>query len=111
MYSNLQVERGKSNHLFLPRLPIETQQNDLVEIVYSSNTKLKRLKSEGKLIPWIGMQQFAKTMQNDSVSYIRNGKTYQVAVIGEDPALNSLDPVFGNLFWYRYVPINGSCQW
>ena len=111
MYSNLKVEGGVSNHFLIPRLPIKTQQDDLVEIKYSSHQKLMSFKENGEKVNWLVLQQLAKKLPDASVSYVRDGKTYQVAHMGEDPALMNMDPIAGNLFWYRYVPDDGRCEW
>ena len=111
MYSNLKVEGGVSNHFFIPRLPIKTPQDDLVEIKYSSHQKLMSFKANGEKVNWLVLQQLAKKLPDESVAYVRNGKTYQVAHMGEDKALMNMDPIAGTLFWYRYVPDDGRCEW
>ena len=111
MYSNLRVEGGVSNHFLIPRLPIKTQQDDLVKIISSSNPTLSNLAKKKILINFSTLQYIAMENLNASVSYERNGVTYQVPAIRLSADLAKIDPFWVRLSFYRDVPVDGSCVW
>jgi hypothetical protein len=111
MYSNLRVEGGESNHFFLPRLPIKTQQDDLVKIISSSSPRLENFAKKNILINFATLQQISSFQVNNSVTYERSGTTYQIPVIGNYAELVKIDPFWGKLSFYRDVPVDGTCVW
>lgn len=44
MYSNMRTENGENNHFFMPRLALFAHQDDLVEVLDSSNPAIAKLK-------------------------------------------------------------------
>jgi hypothetical protein len=111
MYSNLKVEGGTSNHFFIPRLPIKTQQDDLVKIISSSNPRLEYYAKKNILINFSTLQYIAQRSLNDSVTYERNGVTNQVPAIHLSADLAKMDPFWSRLSFYRDVPVDGTCAW
>jgi hypothetical protein len=111
MYSNLSTEGGKSNHLFIPRLPIETSQDDLVEIVESSNPTLNQLADEELMITWHELRREMSADPDAALVYTRGGTTYALASARENPELVSTDPVWHRLVAHRLVAEDGRCFW
>lgn len=111
MFSNLRVEGGKSNHFFIPRLPVESAQDDLVEIKDSTNKTLKAISDHKELITWITFQQVVASSPAGSVTYVRNGKEVTEPDLSQSDILVSYDPFWGSILHYRVVPIAGTCAW
>jgi hypothetical protein len=111
MFSNLRVEGGKSNHFFLPRLPIETMQDDLVTILDSSNKSLKSFKESQTQITYFTLQQILAHSPSDSVTYLRKGVTETIDKVSESDLLADYDPFLGAVLHYRVVPEKGTCAW
>lgn len=110
MYSNLQMEYGKSNHLIIPRVPFETMVDDTVQILESSNTKLKDLANAGYRLTWHEFQRILSEDQWASVTFIRDGETFDLAQARDLPELVEVSPLH-KLLGFRYVTDAASCLW
>ncbi len=89
MFSNLQTEGLRSNHLFMPtEYRIASYQDDLVRIVDSSAPRLKRFAAEGYMLPYYEFVALTSQRPDISVTYERNGVTRTVARVGDDPELS-----------------------
>ncbi len=99
MFSNLRTEGGVSNHLLVPAsLQLFNYQDDMIEIVASSDKFLQRL-AEGDLI--MNAYKFNDYVARERpafVTYLQQGeqKTFTLAEAGPDAAL-----LQGNPYWFR----------
>ncbi|MBA2671697.1 MAG: HTTM domain-containing protein [Gemmatimonadetes bacterium] len=87
MFSNLRTEGGATNHLFMPNFRLAGYQDDLVEIVASSDRYFQGLADNGFLIPHFEFRRMAVPRRDASVSFIRGGERYDIPRIGDDPEL------------------------
>lgn len=75
MFSNLRTEGGHNNHLFLPRLPLFGLQDDLVEVLETSDPRLAGFAASGDLMTWFEFRRIASTSRPGTVIRIRrNGR-------------------------------------
>jgi len=112
MFSNLRTEAIGTNHLFLPRLPVRTYQDDLVEVLDSSNPTLAAFAGSGQLITFHEFRRILTDDPNASVSFVRDGTTVSVGAASEEPSLVSLPPLQAKLLHFRSVAADGQpiCQ-
>jgi hypothetical protein len=114
MYSNLQTERATTNHFFLPRVSLATGQDDLVEIIGSSDPILRRVRDGDALITWHALRRRLTAHPTESVQYRRGGTVFAYERALENPELVDLDPLAGRLLAYRLVDREGAavrCRW
>jgi len=112
MYSNLQTERGKSNHFLIPRLPMETIMDDHVEIVATSNRKLNSIAQRGDLISWHEVRRELSRDPEARISYRRDGALHVHERAHENPELVSRNLFFHKIIGHRaYDPQQPSCRW
>ena len=104
MYSNLRSEGGTTNHLIWRHpLALANYQEDLVQIVDSSDPKLKAAAGRGVPITFFDLQKRTSYLvkeggKNISVTYIRNGKLTQVEAAETDPELATRPPLLARKF-------------
>ena len=90
MFSNLQTEGLRSNHFFMPvHFRVAPYQDDLVYIVDTSVPHLQELVDEGHKLPYLELRRRIHRRKNDSITYVRNGVTKEVARIGDDLELSA----------------------
>lgn len=112
MYSNLDVYEGRSNHYLVPRFGTGTLQDDLVEVVDSSNEKLRSLRDDGLLLTWHELRRVLARDPEASVRYRRGGALFDYARAADNAELTSLDPVLHRLVGHRPHPEAGpDCLW
>jgi hypothetical protein len=94
MYSNLRSEGGATNHLIW-RHPwaLGNYQEDLVQIVYSTDPPLKLTAQRGWPIPFFDLRRHISYLaragqKNVAITYIRNGKTIHRDHAETDPELS-----------------------
>jgi hypothetical protein len=74
MFSNLRTEGGVSNHLFMPRLvSLGNYQEDLVEIVDTSDADLVEYPKHQLLLPYFEFRRLVSGLDDISVTYLRSG--------------------------------------
>jgi hypothetical protein len=104
MYSNLRTEGGTTNHLIWRHpFSLADYQEDLVQIVDSSDPKLKAAAGRGVPITFFDLQKRTSYLvkeggKNISVTYIRNGKLTQVEAAETDPELATRPPLLARKF-------------
>lgn len=112
MYSNLNTFDGKSNHFFLPRLPARTLHDDLVLVVDSSNEELDEIRQRGLRMTWHELRRRLARDPDASISFVRNGESFQYERADQNPELIRLDPVLHKLVWHRPDDSrNPRCLW
>lgn len=111
MYSNLQTERGESNHFLFPRLPGETAQDDLVRIVETCQPDLERMASDGRLVSFHEMRRRLATMPNACITYERGGVTHAHSHAHEDPNLIRRPRLLNWWLAHRAFDPENRCQW
>ena len=112
MFSNLSTEQQESNHLLLPRLPVDTAQDDLVEIVEAEDEDLAELGEEGWLLSHHELRRHLADAPETSITYERDGEVVALDRAADDPGLVSLDPVRHRLIGHRPVDPDGpECSW
>lgn len=77
MFSNLQTENGRSNHLIMPStLQMTDWQYDLVEIVDASDPNLVHLREENLMLPYLELRRRRTGSGNGwRVTFLRHGTT------------------------------------
>lgn len=89
MFSNLRTEDGRSNHLFMPpQLKAASYQDDLVQVIDSSNPALKKYAEQKLLLVYLEFRKLANKDRNASVTYFRDGQLRTVARVADDPVLS-----------------------
>ncbi len=114
MYSNLRTEGGTSNHFFLPRVSLASGQDDLVEILETSDPLLRKVRRTGSLITWHELRRRLSAAPTASIRYLRGGTVFSYAEARENPELVTLDPIARRLLAYRLVSREGAaaaCRW
>jgi hypothetical protein len=84
MFSNLRTEGGRSNHLFMPRLAtLEPYEDDLIEIVDSSDPSFQALKQEQLLLPYFEFKYMVNDNESDElrITYLHNGQEHKVVCL------------------------------
>jgi hypothetical protein len=101
MFSNLRTEGGVSNHwLIPPGAQVFDYQDDLVEIVSSSNGDLQALTDERQLVPYFELRRRPEA----AVTYLRNGVEHSFSRIADDPAFPGRVPGWmGRFMWFGPV--------
>lgn len=110
MFSNLRTEGGKTNHiLFDEPFYIADFQNDLVEIVESSDPALQAVKNSGYFFPYFEFRRYMSTKkirdgEDFEVIYRRGGIQRSVRTPGDDPELfEPYNPITAKLLYFRPV--------
>jgi hypothetical protein len=105
MFSNLQTEGDEWNHLIVPpAVQVFDLQDDLVEIVESSDAHLTDLGQRRLKKVWLEFRRYLLYRPDTSVTYRRGGVEYRVQRCGDDPALSEPLPLLvRKLFWFRSV--------
>jgi hypothetical protein len=99
MYANLRTEGNRNNHLFMPRFKLAGYQDDLVEIVGSSDDQLLDLKREGYGWTYFELRRKLSRVRSAKfwVTFKRNGGPEQTLRYITD----SGNPAFAPLPWYE----------
>jgi hypothetical protein len=109
MYSNLQTEGTRWNHLLVPRaLKLFSNQDDLVRVVESSDARLRETAGDGS--SWVYQQFHRHVSQRPgvSVTFERNGVLHSVPRVGDDPELAAGPGVLSSkLLFFRDVDPHG----
>ncbi len=105
MFSNLQTEGDEWNHLIVPpAIQVFDLQDDLVEIVESSDAHLTDLGQRRLKKVWLEFRRYLLYRPDTSVTYRRGGVEYRVQRCGDDPKLSEPLPLLvRKLFWFRSV--------
>lgn len=105
MFSNLQTEGENWNHLFLPKaMRVFPFQNDLVEVIDSSDPHLRSASREGTRWIYFEFQDYMSRRPDASVIYVYRGERREVPRVAEDPILSKpVNPVLRKLFFFRSV--------
>lgn len=111
MFSNLQVEYGATNHLFIPRLPVLTPADDLVAVLESSNQKIKIFEQTGELYTWHELRREMAKTPSASITYDRGGDVFSYGVASENAELVSTDPLLHKLLGFRNASVVDACLW
>jgi hypothetical protein len=114
MYSNLRSEGGTTNHLIWRHpLDLANYQEDLVQIVDSSDPALKAAAKRGWPLPFFDLRRRISSLakeggKNISVSYVRNGQLVQVEKAELDPELATRPPLLERkLLLFRAITREG----
>ena len=117
MFSNLRTEGAHPNHLFIPpALKIAHFQDDLVEVISSSNRELQGLADKKLLLPYFEFQRKLSLLRKPvKVEYLRAGKKFSLDNFGNKNKL-VLPPVpwlLGKFLRFRPVDKEGPslCRW
>jgi hypothetical protein len=126
MFSNLETEGGKSNHILLRSNPFEIfpYQKELVEIVqfnppiYDFSSKFRNL--QGKRVPKLVFEEFLRNINRSGLKtfdahIIYQGRSYKVRNIHRDPRwITSSKPLASYFLNFRPIIENENektCMW
>lgn len=110
MYSNLNVENGKSNHFFLPSLDLWGYFEDSITIVQSSDLKLKdEYIGTGHKMVALEFDRYLNSHPSESIEYIRRGERLSSSAL-DKPQISLYE---NKLLAFRPIqPLDDtSCQW
>jgi hypothetical protein len=111
MYANLRTEGSVNNHLFMPRLKLAGYQDDLVELVGSSDMELRQEARDGYGWTYFELRRKLSRVRNNSfwVTFKRNGveQTLRYATQKDDPAFGPLPWYERRLLYFRDVQLAG----
>jgi hypothetical protein len=112
MFSNLATERGESNHLFLPRVPMVGPQDDLVRVLSSSDPYLQSAADQNLLLTHHELRRRLTADPGASIAYERSGASHRLEVASDDPSLVDLTALPRKLLHFRPVSAEGPprCQ-
>jgi hypothetical protein len=112
MFSNLRTEDGVSNHLFLPRAPVSSPQDDLVRIHDSTNDVLQGHAERQELIAYHELRRALRADPSASVRFTRSGQVHSLESADLDPELVSLPLLQRKLLHFRPLNAHGPpiCQ-
>ena len=117
MFSNLQTENGRTNHLIVPAgIQITNWQYDLVEIIDSSDRELISSRDNGLLVVHLDLRRVRTTaVSNFWVKFRRNGniETFDMARSETYETLPTLDFLAQRYFYFRPVeqdPMKVRCK-
>lgn len=110
MYSNLRTEGDWNNHFFMPALRVTNWQDDLIEIVSTDHSELKKIAENHQLMTFFEFRRLVTNETEDfSVVYKRRGELEQLKKvkgqidaadqIGEHPVL------LGKIIYFRPVSV------
>ncbi len=118
MFSNLQTEGGRSNHLLMPNwLQVTDWQRDLVEIVESSEPILSALAQQRLTLPFLELRRI-RTITPDPMTIVfrRQGQSFEFATA--DATTHGSIPPLGPLakHYFRFRPVESDpdqvrCRW
>jgi hypothetical protein len=114
MYANLRTEGSVNNHLFMPRVPLAGYQDDLVEIVGSSDKQLRDLPRNGSAWTYYEFRRKLARVRHETfwVTYKRNGveRTLRYGEHKSDSAFAPLPWYERRLLYFRDVQLGSSPQ-
>lgn len=107
MYSNLQTEEGHWNHVLIPEsVRVFDMQDDMVEVVRSSDDRLAEAAEEGTWLIEHDFRAYVSRRPELSVTYRHGGRLVSVARAGDHPATSDGPGVVARkLFLFRDVPV------
>lgn len=111
MFSNLKIEGGTTNHLIMPRLPMQTMADDLVAVISSSNPAVRTFQETGLLYTWHELRRKMAETPTASISYERNGERFDYEFAQDNPELVTTDPVLHKLLGFRNASVTDECLW
>lgn len=112
MFSNLHTEGGTTNHLLLPRFSVFSYQDDLVDIVGSSDSVLKERVRDDQLVTYHELRRRLGLAPDARVTFIREGELHFVEPTGEGHEIDPLSAWERKLLHFRPVAEDGTpiCQ-
>jgi len=116
MFSNLQTEDARGNHLIMPvGIQLTDWQRDLVEVVDSNDAELLQVRDDGQRLPYLDLRRRRGVDNRLSVTFRRNGDLLRFA--SNSPETHGVLPPLGWLaqryFFFRPVdpnPIQVRCK-
>jgi len=95
MYANLRTVDGDSNHYIVrATLPLSDQQDELVEVVTSSDPGLQAYADQGFGLPWQNLRAYTADHPDASLTYRRGGVEVVVERVGDVPDLATAPPAW-----------------
>lgn len=107
MYSNLQTEVGRWNHLVVPEeMQLFTFQDDLVRVVDANrDSGLGRYAGTDTELVLFAMRTYADARPDTRLVYATDGHVRTAARVGDDPLVGqSPNPLLRKLLFFRDVP-------
>jgi hypothetical protein len=105
MYSNIQTEGERWNHLLVPHsVKLFSLQDDLVRVIDSSDPRLRDTARAGSSWVYLQFQRYLRRHPEVAVTYERNGVRREVTRAADDAELGrGLNPVLAKLLYFRDV--------
>ena len=126
MFSNLQMKNVYSNHLIIPRIPVDMMGDDKVtvlEVAYFGSSEQERfqvgrqrnqlLQNDGvdQFITWHELRREMSEIPFAAIVYERGGEVFALDRADEQPELVTLDPILHKLIGFRPITTNPECLW
>jgi len=112
MYSNLRTDRNDCNHFLIPRLPLEMGQDDLVEIIASSDAYLARFAGRDERVTWHELRRHLSADPDAAIVYRRKGQFHSLDHARDDPELVRPHPLAFRLIGHRvHEAVGARCRW
>lgn len=115
MYANIRTEGQGNNHLFMPRINVlGNYQDDIVEIVASSDRSLRNLQRDGYAMTYFEFRRRLSRQRNEKfwVTFRRNGveRTLRRATDKDDPTFQPHSWIALKLLTFRNVQVGVTPQ-
>jgi hypothetical protein len=117
MFSNLRTEGTLSNHWIVPPgLKLFGFQDDLVQVLGSSDEELQKLAEKGLVIPYFEFCRMVNGIEEPlTLRFERSGRTivFENAQPGRRPGIQPTPWLLGKLLRFRPVDREGpmTCRW
>lgn len=109
MYSNLQTEEDRWNHLLVPEaVRVFDYQDSTVRVVASDVPSLAEAARHDRRLAWVAFREMASDHPAGTVIYERDDRRIAAGPIGSDPVLRTPPRVIETaLLAFRDVPASG----
>lgn len=82
MFSNLQTENGRTNHLFMPAWQPFGYQREVVQVTDSSLPYLREVIADQRLLTHFELRELARRFPQHSVTYVHQGNVHELPNMG-----------------------------
>lgn len=112
MYSNLHISKDSYNHILIPKVPIFSFMDDLVQVQEAEGWHLRRYATPGTYITHVDFLSYAEIRPNQRITFEHNNTTH-VDIKASDYISENRYPWYIRKFvqFRAYRPNDKSCSW